>query len=105
MNEDLKSMQQRLLDSERLKAMADLAGATVREFRQPLRAMQGRTEDILRSLQESHPAYHHVKELSKEISQLGEALRHIEKITKMRQIVEKEGQREKEKEKDKEKKK
>jgi len=97
MNEDLKSMQERLLESQRLKAMADLAGATVREFRQPLKGIQGQAESILRSLQQSHPAYQHVKELMREILKLGETVRHIEKITKMGEIVEKEGQREKEK--------
>jgi len=103
MNEDLKSMQQGLLDSQRLKAMADLAGATVREFRQPLRSIQGQTESILRSLQENNPAYRHAKELAKEISKLGETVRHIEKITKMGELVEKEGRRDQEKEKEKDK--
>jgi PAS domain S-box-containing protein len=99
MNEDLKSMQERLLEGQRLKVMADLAGATVREFRQPIKSIQSQADNLLRSVSESHPAHREVKELMKEISKLGETVRHIEKITKMREIVEKEGQRDKEKKK------
>ncbi|MGQ9656169.1 MAG: GAF domain-containing protein, partial [Thermodesulfobacteriota bacterium] len=91
MNEDLKSMQQSLLEGQRLKAMADLAGATVREFRQPLRNMHAQTESILRTVQAGHAAHPYVRELAKEISKLGETVRHIEKITKMGEIVGKEG--------------
>jgi PAS domain S-box-containing protein len=93
MNENLKAMQEKLLESERLKAMADLAGATVQEFRQPLKSIQSRMDSLLRSLDEGHPAYSQVKELTREIGKLSDTIRHIEKITKMRQIVEKEGQR------------
>jgi GAF domain-containing protein len=97
MNEDLKAMQERLMESQRLKAMADLAGATVRELRQPLKGVQHQSEGIQHLLPEDHPAQQHLKELTKEVSKLGEILRHIEKITKMGEIVGKEGPREKKK--------
>ena len=97
MNEDLKAMQERLVEGQRLKAMADLAGATVRELRQPLKGIQHQSEGIPHLLPEDHPAQQHLKELMKEVSKLGETLRHIEKITKMGEIVGKEGRRERKK--------
>ena len=97
MNEDLKAMQEGLLENQRLKAMADLAGATVRELRQPLKGVQHQSEGIQHLLQEDHPAQQYLKELIKEVSKFGDILRHIEKITKMGEIVGKEGPREKKK--------
>ena len=97
MNEDLKAMQERLMESQRLKAMADLAGATVRELQQPLKSIQHQSEGILHLLPEDHPAQEHLKELTGEVSRLREILRHIEKITKMGEIVGKEGHRERKK--------
>jgi PAS domain S-box-containing protein len=97
MNEDLKAMQQSLLEGQRLKAMADLAGATVRELRQPLKSAQAQSEEILTSLPQDHTAQPHLTELRKDISKLGEIVRHIERITKMGELVKKEGHREKKK--------
>ena len=97
MNENLRAMQERLVESQRLKAMADLAGATVRELKQPLRSVHHQADVTLRALPEDHPAFSHMQELMKEISRFGEIVRHIEKITKMGEIVEKEGQRERKK--------
>jgi GAF domain-containing protein len=97
MNEDLKAMQERLMENQRLKAMADLAGATVRELRQPVKGVQHQSEGIQHLLEEDHPAQQYLKELIKEVSKFGEILRHIEKITKMGEIVGKEGPREKKK--------
>jgi len=81
---DLDQAQQRLIETERQAALAELAGAAAHELNQPLTSVVGYAEMLQRKIKEGQPQRRQIDIIHREAERMAEIVRKIGRITKFK---------------------
>lgn len=85
MTEDLKNLESRIIQVDRLSSIGQLAGGIAHELNNPLSGVLGQSQIVLESLQPSNPLYEHVKKIERAAKRCKDSVTKLLRFSRQRE--------------------